>query len=138
MQLIFLKCLVFLWSSAEVDEPHIKSGSVTETDNIKYTPRGYEKVYYQWRHWGIRPGISSRSKMAWESKERRLACVYIMIGGGVRVSIAEHWKGLAWLEFPTGTKGRSTLAFSSAYTDVAHKEKKEGWDLKDAAVKHQK
>lgn len=77
----FLKCLVFLWSSAEVDEPHIKSGSVAETDNIKYTPRGYEKVYYHWRLWGIRPGISSRSKMAWESKERRLACIYIVIRG---------------------------------------------------------
>ena len=111
----------------------------------KWTPHKVWFRYWGWQHhiytkrvgkgllllllkfMGIRPGISSRSKMAWESKERRLAWISTVIRG-IGVSIHEDWKDLAFSEFPTDTKGKKQQkkppTSSSAYPGVFTRRKR--------------
>lgn len=51
-----------------------------------------------------RAGLSSRSEIAWEDKERRLAQVFIEVRGWGQGEGSHTWMGLVWFESPASAK----------------------------------
>lgn len=79
---------------------------------------------------------ASRSRMAWESREKRLV-LFLLLGDGLSQGSCAREPGLAFVELPVGNKGGSTWAFLSATPDVGQKEEGEWWGLKAVGSQNQ-
>lgn len=120
------------WLSAEAEGPYPKFGLNVKIDDAIHTPIEHKKVCYL-HNGSLWVGLSSRTKMDWESKERWLGWIFIVVSRWGHVRVCE-WKGpcIVWISC---CSQRNTQTFLSTCPDVWQKEKMEGWGIKATSNK---
>lgn len=112
--------------------PHPKFGLAIETDNVIYTPEGYEKAHnlHYWGLWGKQGRPLKQVQNDWREQGKVAGLVFIVVWGRASGRVPGCRQRLVWFKSPVGAREGGTQAFLSACIGVLHKGKLEGWDPK--------